>query len=294
MNTGRGAAAARLWSTIADAAAVVMLRGVGTNLLRWAGELVRAPRLRLPRIGPDAVLAVAATVAGVVASMFLLDAAASDWARHLPRWLLAATEKITNFGLSGYFLYPLGFILLILAALNSLRLSFMTRGVLATLAVRFGFLFIAIGLPGLFDTIIKRMIGRARPYVGGHDDPFQFVPMIWRPEYASMPSGHATTAAAAAVAFGAVWPRLRPIMWLYALTIMATRVIVNAHHPSDVLAGALVGTIGALMVRRWFAARGLGFSAGDLRVFPGPTQRRVGRAMHDIFGVAARSKPRRG
>ncbi len=29
---------------------------------------------------------------------------------------------------------------------------------------------------------------------GGHDDPFAYMPFIWRPEYASMPSGHSTTA----------------------------------------------------------------------------------------------------
>ena len=33
-----------------------------------------------------------------------------------------------------------------------------------------------------------------------------------------------------------------------------------AHHPSDVVAGALVGIIGAMFVRYWFAARRLGFA----------------------------------
>ena len=55
--------------------------------------------------------------------------------------------------------------------------------------MRFGYLFLAIGLPGLFVTIVKRLIGRARPYVGNHDDPFAYMPFIWQPEYASMPSG---------------------------------------------------------------------------------------------------------
>jgi undecaprenyl-diphosphatase len=90
-----------------------------------------------------------------------------------------------------------------------------------------------------------------------------------------MPSGHATTAVAAAIAIGAIWPRARGVMWLYALTIMFSRVVVVAHHPSDVIAGALVGAVGALMVRRWFAARRLAFSASDLRPYPGPAWRRL-------------------
>ena len=67
------------------------------------------------------------------------------------------------------------------------------------------------------------------------------MPFVWRPEYASMPSGHATTAASAAIAIGAIWPRARGVMWFYALTIMFSRVVVLAHHPSDVIAGAFYG-----------------------------------------------------
>ena len=54
--------------------------------------------------------------------------------------------------------------------------------------------------------------------------------------------------------------------------------MVTAHYPSDVLAGALVGIVGALMVRRWFALRRLGFSLGPdgtVRQWPGPSLRRI-------------------
>ena len=80
------------------------------------------------------------------------------------------------------------------------------------------------------------------------------------------------------VAVGLVWPRLRPIMLAYALVIAASRVIVLAHHPSDVIAGAVVGSVGALMVRDWFAARRLGFVIGPdggVRALPGPSWRRL-------------------
>ena len=66
-------------------------------------------------------------------------------------------------------------------------------------------------MPGLFATIIKRMIGRARPMVGGSLDPFLFSPFIWRADYAGLPSGHATTAFAVLVAFGTLWPRARTV-----------------------------------------------------------------------------------
>jgi len=103
-----------------------------------------------------------------MAAMFGVDAAASDWADHLPQWFIDAFEEITNFGLGGWFLIPSAFVFLCLAAVAAPILPRMTQGVLAALAARCGFLFLAVGAPGLFDTIVKRLIGRARPYVGSH------------------------------------------------------------------------------------------------------------------------------
>ena len=147
---------------------------------------------------------------------------------------------------------------------------------IAALAVRFTFLFAAIALPSLFVTVIKRLIGRARPFVGGEADPFQYLPLVWRSEYASLPSGHATTAFAALIAVGLVWPRLRMVMWVYALIIALSRVVVLAHHPSDVVAGAIVGAVGAWLVRDWFAA-------------PARLRGRCGRARSHAAGALVRT-----
>jgi undecaprenyl-diphosphatase len=259
---------------------------IPVNLARWIAVLVRSPRARLPRIGPGAFVVFAVVLAVIIASMFLFDTKAIELARREPLWLHDFADEITNYGRSSTFLYPFGMVLLALAAALSPWLTKMSQGVLAALAVRFGFLFVAIGLPSLFATVIKRLIGRARPYVGGHDDPFAYMPFIWKPEYASMPSGHATTAAAAAVAIGAVWPRVRAVMWIYALVIMASRILIFVHHPSDVLGGAVVGVIGALIVRRWFAARRLGFSPADLQPYAWPSWARLKATVREIVGAA--------
>ncbi len=283
MSTSNGVAPRGVSPPTGLAALFAPGRRIVDNLGRWIVVLCRPPRARPPRWTAGSLVAIALTVGVIVAAMFLLDSRASDWARHLPRGLVDFADHITNFGLSAWFLYPLGFFLLVIAAIAKPSLSPMTQGALAWLAGRFGFLFIGIGLPGLFVTIVKRMIGRARPYVGPHDNPFAYRPFIWRPEYASMPSGHATTVTAAAIAIGAIWPRSRAVMWLYALVIMLTRVVINVHHPSDVIAGGLVGVVGALMVRRWFAARGLVFNASDLRPRSGPSWRRLKMAAREVL-----------
>jgi len=268
----QAAGAAEVASTLA--------RNALKNLERWCLAIAPLPPASMLLPPPPAIAATVAVLIAVVVSMFLFDAAATDWVLRLPQRVRTGFEEITNFGLSGWFLFPFGFIVLCLAALIQPALPRLTQGVLTALAVRFGFLFLAIGVPGLFVTIVKRLIGRARPSVGGRDDPFAYMPFIWRPEYASMPSGHATTAVAAAIAIGAIWPRTRWVMWLYALIIMVSRVVVIAHHPSDVIAGALVGAAGAFLIRRWFAARRLVFCPHDLRAYPGPSWRRIKSAVN--------------
>jgi undecaprenyl-diphosphatase len=239
----------------------------------------RAPRVR-PAWRAPARLALGAllALAIVAGAMALLDTPMIMAAGALPQSVIGVFNWLTDFGTSDWFLVPIGLILLTIAALASPALAPMSRLVLAAFTVRLGFVFAAIALPGLFVTIVKRLIGRARPFVGGHADPFLYAPFIWRPEYASLPSGHATNVFAALLAVGLVWPRLRAIMLIYALVIAASRVIVLAHHPSDVIVGGIVGTVGALMVRDWFAARRLGFvldQGGGVWTLPGPSLKRL-------------------
>jgi membrane-associated phospholipid phosphatase len=144
--------------------------------------------------------------------------------------------------------------------------------------------FFAIGIPGLTVSIVKRLIGRVRPSDGG---PFHFVPFSWRPDYAAMPSGHSTAASAAAFAIGAIWPRARAPMWIYAGVIAVSRVAVHAHFPSDVIAGAFVGIFGAIVVRNWFAARRLAFTRGadgKARAVAGPSATRIKRLAARLSG----------
>jgi membrane-associated phospholipid phosphatase len=76
-------------------------------------------------------------------------------------------------------------------------------------------------------------------------------------------------------------------VWAYALLIALSRVVVLAHHPSDVLAGAAVGILGAMFVRDWFAARRIGFlttADGRIEAMPGPSWRRLKRVAGRLAG----------
>jgi undecaprenyl-diphosphatase len=221
-----------------------------------------------------------AAITVVVAAMLFVDVWVIREVQRLPLRLVSLFDEASDFGKSGWFLVPTGVLLIVIAATAAPALPRMTRLVLAAISVRLGFVFLAVGLPGLLVTVVKRIVGRARPLVDGSVDQFFYRPFGWNVDYASLPSGHATNAGAAAFALGALWPRARPFLWVYAAVIMASRVMLTAHHPSDVVAGVAVGAIGALVVRDWFAARRLGFvpdGAGGVRALPGPSFRRLRR-----------------
>jgi hypothetical protein len=97
-----------------------------------------------------------------------------------------------------------------------------------------------------------------------------------------MPSGHSIAAFGALAAIGLVFPRARPYLWVYAITIGVSRIVVSAHFPSDVIAGAAFGAFGVILVREWFASRRLGFfidPQGAVHAFPTPSVARAKRAI---------------
>src|ERR1019366_3933713 len=111
---------------------------------------------------------------------------------------------------------------------------------------RLEFVFFAVLVPVLAGEIIKWIVGRGRPFVGGEANPFNFEHFAGTEAYASFPSGHAITSFALAFAVSALWPRARAAMIVYAVLIAVSRLVLLAHHPSDVVAGALIGVIGAM------------------------------------------------
>src|SRR5712675_448494 len=224
--------------------------------------------------------------------------AARRWARHSlfltteigwmpPRgtsWLWPV-RVLTDFGKSVYVLWMLAATLFVVAIMFPLARG-TARSVLIGFGTRILFIFFAVLLPALTGEIIKDVVGRGRPFVGGQANAFNFSHFAGTEAYASFPSGHATTAFALAFAVSVVWPHLRSVMLVYAVMIGASRLVLLAHHPSDVVAGALVGVIGVMFVRYWFAARHLAFTIrrdGAIEPLTGPSLGHLKRVARNAF-----------
>ncbi|WP_328494412.1 phosphatase PAP2 family protein [Streptomyces sp. NBC_00414] len=87
---------------------------------------------------------------------------------------------------------------------------------------------------------VKRLVRRPRPH--------HVEPLVRTAGRHSFPSSHATSAVAAAVAFGALGARVVPAL---AAAMCVSRVVVGVHYPSDVAAGAALGAATARLGARW-------------------------------------------
>jgi membrane-associated phospholipid phosphatase len=166
---------------------------------------------------------------------------------------------LTDFGKAAFVMWTIaGLLIVALLVAPAVREGLRPR--LERLTGELLYVLLAVIVPIIAGELVKWIVGRGRPFVG--PDPFTFSHFTESQAYASFPSAHSITSVALAFAVSALWPRWRVPMIIYALLIIATRLVLLAHHPSDVTAGAVFGIIGAMAVRTWFATRGIAFGVG--------------------------------
>jgi undecaprenyl-diphosphatase len=93
--------------------------------------------------------------------------------------------------------------------------------------------------------LIAHAVDRLRPYEAHPGDTHLFVPASHDP---SFPSDHATAAFAIAVAIALRSRRAGALALLLATIVSVARVAVGVHYPGDVLGGAALGALAALLL----------------------------------------------
>lgn len=93
---------------------------------------------------------------------------------------------------------------------------------------------------------LKLWVDRDRPPLADPDPE----PLVELPVTYSFPSGHATVSFACATVLALAVPRLRAPLYALAALIAFSRVYVGVHYPGDVVAGAALGVLIAIALRK--------------------------------------------
>lgn len=113
----------------------------------------------------------------------------------------------------------------------------------------------ALTAAGAMNGFVKVGVGRRRP--GADNDPTSFRPVAMDDHWQSFPSGHTVVAfsLAAAIAEEAKQPWVSALSYGAAGVVGWSRVYEDRHWASDVVGGALIGTLSSKLALRWLHAR---------------------------------------
>lgn len=199
----------------------------------------RTRSLTLPAIPVVAVIVLLV----LAALVFPYDEAISRWARTWPAELVMAANYLTHLAKAGTYLVG---VTIMLCFLGAMSLDQIPRVRFNKIVSWIGFLYLilfALLFSEIIGILLKYMIGRARPSIIDMYGMNTFRPFGKNSFFASLPSGHSTDIAALATVLAFVFRKWRFAFAAAAVALASTRVALQEHFPSDVLAGLALGTL---------------------------------------------------
>ncbi|MGH6865538.1 MAG: phosphatase PAP2 family protein [Methyloceanibacter sp.] len=191
----------------------------------------------------------------VLLGLLLIDPFMLERARALSPTVSRFFKTITDIGKSNWMLVPTGAAIAIAIVLRRQHTGFRNGAAYGLIVSTIGFVFVSVAGAGVIANLLKNIIGRARPKLFDTLGPLEFKMFAFDPDYASLPSGHATNIFAFATVIAILWPRGRVLLYAAAAWIAASRILIGAHYFTDAVLGAALGTAFPYFVRDRFAAR---------------------------------------
>ena len=226
-----------------------------------------------------------------ILSFAILDQAVGGYRGQWDGAVMRVASVSTDVALGVWYIVPAVALLLAMNLINWKRLS--PRGLLLAYnwTMVASYVLVTVGGALLLSNVVKRIIGRARPRHYEEHGAFAFQPFAVDASWASFPSGHSATIGAVAGACIMLWPGTRCIVLPAAILLAATRVVVGAHYPSDVVVGFAFGLVFAVGAGALFARLGYLFQChcGELPVRKTST-RLVSRTFTDALPKALRAR----
>lgn len=97
---------------------------------------------------------------------------------------------------------------------------------------------------------IKNYFRRKRPFI----TVVQNIVVGRKPSSWSFPSGHSASSFACATALTCAYPKKAPLFYALAALVGFTRIYLGAHYPGDVVSGATLGTVSAVLMEKYIDA----------------------------------------
>ncbi len=196
----------------------------------------------------------------IILLIIFVDPIFLAWIKQPDRDYPQIFQWITRLGQVHWVLVPTGIALIILSLFRANRFKGKQNLVWHRIFLNVWFAFTAIAYSGLLVMLLKNIFGRGRPPVTPEGAVWLFQPFDFSYNFASFPSGHATTGGAIAMVLILLFPRWKWFFILSGLAIAISRPVLGVHFPSDVLAGISFGAGFVWIYARIFAQKRLLFT----------------------------------
>lgn len=100
-------------------------------------------------------------------------------------------------------------------------------------------------------TFLKYTVNRLRPFVNN-----VIIEKLSSENTPSFPSGHTAAAFVIAMSFSLLFPNktgLKIAVWLWAIAVAYSRIVLGVHYLSDVLASVIIGCVISIIVHKFFS-----------------------------------------
>lgn len=247
---------------------IALLKRVPSTAAKVAARALRPAYRDAPTAFDRRVAVLCLLFLALAALIAPWDGETSLWARSSGNWLVRLLAAYTNIGKSAAYLICALAVMTWASLRDWKRNALSAKARLALLYAQAAYVLAAIALSGLLANVLKIIFGRARPVLFETLGAYNFHPVRFGYQFASFPSGHATTMGALGMILILWFPRLRAVSFLVCLLIASSRVPAGAHYPSDVLAGFGLGLIFSLWLARILARRKTVFVFSNNKLLP--------------------------
>ena len=228
-------------------------------------------------------------IVGIALLIKYADPVFHAWVQSPDRGNSQFFQVITRLGKVHWVLIPTGIALIIFSFINAKRFKGQKQLVWHRVLLNLWFAFSAIAYSGIMTVLLKNLFGRARPQFTPDNLVWLYKPFEFDYQFASFPSGHATTGAAIAMTLMLLFARWRWFFALAGLLIAISRPVLGVHFPSDVAAGVLFGAGFVWVYARIFARKRVLFKFDpsgklQLRGEKSANMRLIGKMSREILG----------